>query len=49
MRERERSDKAKKRGRKRHFKFCKIHSPKTNPHRYRDVYPRFWEPTLIKG
>lgn len=41
-----RSEKAKARGRKRHFKFCQAHSPNTNPHRYRDVYPRWWESTL---
>jgi len=43
----ERSEKAKERGRRKHFKFCRMHSPKTNPHRYRDVYPRWWEPTSI--
>ena len=41
-----RSERAKERGRKRHFKFCRVHSPNTNPHRYRDVYPRMWESTL---
>ena len=44
-----RSEKAKARGRRRHFKFCQAHSPNTNPHRYRDLYPRWWEPTLIMG
>lgn len=44
----ERSEKAKERGRKRHFKFCREYAPNTNPHRYRDVYPRWWVSTLIR-
>lgn len=43
----ERSEMAKERGRRRHFKFCRVHSPHTNPHRYRDRYPRRWEPTRL--
>lgn len=43
-----RSEKAKARGRKRYFKFCRTHSPSANPHRYRDVYPRWWTPILIE-